>query len=378
MSTRSYAHVKRAGWLAIALGTLLLIPACGALAPPAPSQPATPPVQPVPVGEDVGWPGDESNMVQLDVVNSFATDICYLYISPPGDVTWGGDWLGGTQTVPPGETWSGFVPAGRYDLMVEDCNHSMLGETRGFDLTAARTFTPGGGETGVAIATTTTTTEGVTLYVGLECPPPGVTPQDTVTARMSWVTATVEQAESNADVMDFVAWLDGDLIRDATFVRRPARTWTPAQEIGCGPNEPVTSVEWDLSLGRLSPGTHLFEVEFFNDAEINDGFNTYPPGSLGISEQSITVAGDGGSADTVTLTLVNDTQDTVCFVWIGAPGSEWIDDLLGDSLLDAGTQFAVDLVPGTWALQAEDCSGAVVGYEAAFDLTGAAEWHISG
>lgn len=59
----------------------------------------------------------------------------------------------------------------------------------------------------------------------------------------------------------------------------------------------------------------------------------------------------------IPLTIVNQTSEPVCYVWIGPPYSEWIGDVLGDQTIPGWGSTTVYVNPGEWALMAEDCSG---------------------
>ena len=79
------------------------------------------------------------------------------------------------------------------------------------------------------------------------------------------------------------------------------------------------------------------------------------------------------------MTLINQTSEPVCFVWIGPPQSEWLYDLLGDDIIDGWGTFAVYIPVGEWALQAEDCSGteySVMKYEPYITISGDTTWYI--
>lgn len=364
MSNSNRSHWRHVGLVPI-LAWLVTALACGPTSAPAP-----PPVVTVPQpGPELAWPGDESTPVELEISNDHPTDICYLYISPPADSTWGGDWLGDSEVIPPGSERHFSVPAGSYDLMAEDCDHGLLSEQRGLSL-----FSP----VSVSFAPTGSpapTTDGVIVGLGTDCPQPPLTSQDEISVRVGWITGTVEQAESNAAVMDFVAWVDGDLVRDLHVPNAISGTFSTADLYGCDLDEANPIAYWDLPIGRLSDGSHLIEVEFFTDAEIYDGYDTYPAGSLGIIERTIQV-GEATSDGSVAFTIANDNSTTVCYVWIGVPQSEWSDDLLGADILRANDSVSVDVVPGTWALQAEDCDNNVMAYEAALDITGPMTWRV--
>jgi hypothetical protein len=85
----------------------------------------------------------------LELVNDSAVDVCYVYISPTTDDTWGSDWLGDTEIVSAGSVRVFEVPAGIYDMRAEDCDQEALDVQNGItiDETApvSWTFTGGGG-----------------------------------------------------------------------------------------------------------------------------------------------------------------------------------------------------------------------------------------
>ncbi len=65
----------------------------------------------------------------------------------------------------------------------------------------------------------------------------------------------------------------------------------------------------------------------------------------------------GYEAGNIPLTIINQTSETVCYVWIGYPYSEWVGDILGDQTIPGWGSVTVYIEPGEWALMAEDCSG---------------------
>ena len=62
----------------------------------------------------------------LVLTNNSGQTICYVYISPSADASWGSDQLATGETVGLGQSRGWEVPAGTYDLKAEDCGHNAL------------------------------------------------------------------------------------------------------------------------------------------------------------------------------------------------------------------------------------------------------------
>lgn len=310
--------------------------------------------------------------VELTVVNGMPGDLCTLYISATDEAAWGANWLGAGAIIAGGESVTFGLPPGRYDLRGESCDGALRGEARDVALEAetiiALESAPGdqGGGGGAAPA-------GVVMSLWEDCPQPPIMPGDDIVVRVDWITETPQQAEDNAAQMSLSAWVDGQLLPGVESVNYVVGTTEHLEKIGCEGGPPMPLAYWDIPVGRLPAGSHRVEVEYFADAEIYDGYSTYPAGSLGIVERVIQV----GDAESVALTIVNDTSDVLCSALIGPPASEWIDDLLGDDVLTPGDRLTVQVMPGTWALQAEGCAGVVTDYHASFDVTEPAVWIIT-
>jgi hypothetical protein len=82
----------------------------------------------------------------LRVENQGAVPICYVYISPSTETTWGEDWLGPTETILVGASRDFFVTPGiMYDLLLRDCSRVDLADTRSIfvsDFGYTYTYTP--------------------------------------------------------------------------------------------------------------------------------------------------------------------------------------------------------------------------------------------
>ena len=62
----------------------------------------------------------------LVLTNNSGQTICYVYISPSADASWGSDQLATGETVGLGQSRGWEVPPDTYDLKAEDCSHNVL------------------------------------------------------------------------------------------------------------------------------------------------------------------------------------------------------------------------------------------------------------
>lgn len=101
----------------------------------------------VDIYEDLTWEvfGTAGGTASLEIINASGTDIWYLYVSPSSSTTWGNDLLG-ANIIPTGESYVlSDIPAGTYDLMVEDSNHNPIETWMGVDIAGFPTWTVRGG-----------------------------------------------------------------------------------------------------------------------------------------------------------------------------------------------------------------------------------------
>ncbi len=77
----------------------------------------------------------------LTLVNSSGQVVCYVYISPTTDSTWGADWLGSTETIANGASRTFNVPSGSYDLRADDCSHTALSTQMATSISGSVTWT---------------------------------------------------------------------------------------------------------------------------------------------------------------------------------------------------------------------------------------------
>jgi len=59
---------------------------------------------------------------------------------------------------------------------------------------------------------------------------------------------------------------------------------------------------------------------------------------------------------TATLHLINDSEQTICYVLISTvTASEWGEDWLGDDTIPPGQSYSFELAPGDYDVLLEDC-----------------------
>lgn len=72
--------------------------------------------------------GDQ-RMVRLELDYQLAPTVCYVYISPSLETNWGESDLEPDTTLDPGESATFIIPAGKYDLLLEDCDGQRVFES---------------------------------------------------------------------------------------------------------------------------------------------------------------------------------------------------------------------------------------------------------
>ncbi|MCC6475326.1 MAG: hypothetical protein IT514_16455, partial [Burkholderiales bacterium] len=101
-----------------------------------------------------------------------------------------------------------------------------------------------------------------------------------------------------------------------------------------------------------------------------------PSGPSGPSNPSGPSSG-GGRA---TLSLVNSSGQTVCYVYISPTTSDsWGSDWLGsEEVIQPGSTRNFSVSAGTWALRADDCNGNALAEEYGVSVSGTTTWSLSG
>ncbi len=81
-------------------------------------------------------------LVGLEVLNESSVEICYTYIAPASDDSWGEDWMGESESIKPdGGRRIFYVQPGDYDLLVQDCDGNDLVQEDGVTLDSDTTWT---------------------------------------------------------------------------------------------------------------------------------------------------------------------------------------------------------------------------------------------
>ncbi|MEJ5312038.1 MAG: hypothetical protein WHX52_19910 [Anaerolineae bacterium] len=63
---------------------------------------------------------------EIKVVNQSPDEVCYVLISSSDSDQWGDDWLGGEETIAPGDSKTFTVPAGQHDIQLETCDEAVV------------------------------------------------------------------------------------------------------------------------------------------------------------------------------------------------------------------------------------------------------------
>ncbi len=90
--------------------------------------------------DGITWTLEDIAEASLTLINQLDIPICYILISPSGSAEWGNDWLD-NKTVPPGGSYTFYLPAGTYDLAALDCESNTLVEEYGQEISGEMTWT---------------------------------------------------------------------------------------------------------------------------------------------------------------------------------------------------------------------------------------------
>lgn len=93
------------------------------------------------VGSNTIFVGDDHPPIELDIVNDSTTPICWVWLPPSGTQGWGFDKLGIEEGIDIGDKRTFDLPAGTYDLAVDDCDQQPLAEEYELDFTEDSVYT---------------------------------------------------------------------------------------------------------------------------------------------------------------------------------------------------------------------------------------------
>jgi len=109
----------------------------------------------------------------------------------------------------------------------------------------------------------------------------------------------------------------------------------------------------------LHPGRYDILVEDCTQAEYQGLRYTFD------ADETVPFSGEGlgdVGACTTSLTVVNETEMPVCYLWMGAPTSESFGrNWLGEEEIASGGSFTVTVPPGIYDLKAEGCEFELLG-----------------
>ncbi|NLE43366.1 MAG: hypothetical protein GX620_01490 [Chloroflexi bacterium] len=354
-----------------------------------------------PSGEDPGGSkgsGGATGNANLTMINDSGSEICYVYISPTDSEYWGDDWLGGEEIVQPDGQRRFSLPAGTYDLLAEDCSGNTIDERYDVSVAGALEWAVGGAPQGdlrltlynnsgseicyAYISLSTSDTWGGD-QLGNSTIPDGEYHDFMVTAGNYDLLAedcngnTVDE-RYGVTISSDRDWSIGSSSQGQAALTIVNSTDVSVYYVFISPSD---SDSWgDDWLGNdiIAPGgSYTFYVdEGYYDLRADDmDFNTmatrFGEDVSGDVEWTLFV-GDAS------LTLQNNAQDAVCYVFISPTDStEWGGDWLGSSeIVDPGTSRLFSLPSGTYDPRADDCSGNILNEQYGVSVQGDMYWTV--
>jgi serine protease Do len=93
------------------------------------------------MGSNTVFVGGDHSPVSFDIRNDSSTPICYVYISPPSAQNWGFDRLGMEEGIDVDDTRTFELPAGTYDVAMDDCDLQPIVQEYGLEITEDSVYT---------------------------------------------------------------------------------------------------------------------------------------------------------------------------------------------------------------------------------------------
>ena len=250
----------------------------------------------------------------LELINESNATVCSVQISPVADETWGEDWLEEGEVITPGASRRFEVPTGSYDLRALSCDEYALDARRAVVIT-------------------------------------GLLPWSLTDSAQATLTLINNSSTTVCDVLISLShsdtWGDDWLNEDAVL--------TPG----------------DACIFHMPVG--IYDLAAL-DCEQNFVAEEYTVEIAGALEWTLAQS----VAETIRLTLVNYTAETICRVYITPTDSEaWGDDWLGSAMIGPGETHTLQVPVGSYDLQARGCNGDVLSEKRGVDLTASQEWALS-
>jgi len=131
----------------------------------------------------------------------------------------------------------------------------------------------------------------------------------------------------------------------------------------------VDAGQWDVMVADCN-NNELASVYSY----VISGPTSWQPGQSAVASAPATASNSGISLD-----LVNDTDTTICWVYLSPSTSDsWGGDWLGSSVIEPGQVFTFTLNAGTWDMTAEDCTSATLDTQYGVNVNGPLTWTLSG
>ncbi|MDO8616875.1 MAG: serine protease [Dehalococcoidia bacterium] len=92
-------------------------------------------------GSNVIFVGGDHPPVAFEIDNTSDTPICYVFLSPSGAQNWGFDKLGTDEGIDARDSKTLQIPAGTYDMLLQDCDQNDLLQELALDLTEDNVYT---------------------------------------------------------------------------------------------------------------------------------------------------------------------------------------------------------------------------------------------
>ncbi|NOR82711.1 MAG: PDZ domain-containing protein [Ardenticatenales bacterium] len=265
------------------------------------------------------WQPDDEGVAtaSLTVLNSTNQSIWYIYISPSSSESWGDDWLGDSVLVA-AESMTFSVPEGTYDLKALDPDDNVVAESYDVFISGNMEWT--------------------------------ILPEDAEDA-----TLTVHNATTGSIWYVYISPSTSDSWGD---------DWLGDSVLLAGESMEFSVPEGTYDLKALDP----------DDNVVAERYDLFISGDM-----EWTLYLDDAEDDYVTLTLINNSGQHICYVRISeSTDSSWGDDWLLADTIPAGTSYSFYVPAGkSDDLQAKDCGDVVVSVEYEVDLSEDTDWTVS-
>ncbi|MBN1177800.1 MAG: hypothetical protein JXD18_01200, partial [Anaerolineae bacterium] len=281
-------------------------------------------------GGGMGGAGDPGTTT-VALINNSSEDICYAYYYPVGSSSWGDNALLEGDVISPGQRMWFSTPQGIFDLRAENCNHQEVMTSGSVDLRGGGVYdwavtgsaSSGGGSSSNPMLTVYNDSGQTICYVY-------ISPVTSDTWGESWIAPG-----------------DGSSIPSGN-----SRSFT------------VSASSYDLMVQDCNGNEIARQMTFIVDRDAT----WTVPGSGG---------GSSGGSTQHRVTLYNNSDLTICYVYFALTGGAWSNDQLGSSeVVNPNTTREFVLNAGTYNFLAEDCNGDQIDLQENVVLERNLDWNI--